>query len=414
MKEGDEIWARMEKIKNMDVNAENIKTVVEFDKLNEINGLTPGTRVGHLTMLRHLLTYCGGKPFTELTGSDIREFMGLLKESKVETQVDMRFNRNVAKRGGKLEQGTMNTYTQKVKRFFRYLHNTGRDTPKVIRDADLKQKQVAFKLTSADLPTEQEILNMINATESPLYKALLAVMYDTGMRIGDILDLKFKDLMVTENEVRLRFYIRKTKQHLLYSLGSSVGFLMNWHNLHPTKDPESPLFCTTATNCRGKRMSHTNAYNMVKMLAEKANIHKKVSCHTFRHCATARDKPHYSDEELRVLRGWTRNSTMPLRYAPVSNDAVFRKKQILEGKIKDELQPKIIEARSCPRCKNTVTPDSAYCCVCGQLLSKKVIGLKDMLENPLIYETMKSEIERREDLRQKYQQQLNERVMAFS
>lgn len=347
-----------QKIRDLNENEENKEIVLKFDELNRKNEITISTRLGYLGLLRHLLAFCGDRHIKKLSGEDLQEFFGQLQERKIHTQEDPGF-RNGKRRVERLCTGSRNTYLQKIKRFFRWYYNTGTDTPEIIKKSGLRQRKDNFKLTTADLPTEQEIYALINATENPLYKAILAVMYDTGMRINDILDLKVKDLVVSENEVRLRFFIRKTRQHLLYGLGSSVGYLMNWYNLHPTKNPEDYLLCTMATNWRGRRMSYDNIYQVVKRVAKKAGMTKEIRCHIFRHCATARDKPNYSDEELCVLRGWSRTSQMPRRYASISADEVFKKKKILEGKVNPEPKKKVIDARNCPRCKNTVTPDSA-------------------------------------------------------
>ena len=408
---------RVEEIRRMKVNEENKKTILEFDDLNGVNELAPSTRIVYLVLLKHLLVFCEAKKktFRQITGEDIREFVSLLKERKIKTQDGRGFGSR--KINEKLTQGSTNTYIQKIKRFFKYLYNTGRDNPKVLRDAGLRQRQEEFKLTSADLPTEEEIQAMIDATTNPLYKAIIAVAYDSGMRISDILDLKVKDLIINENEVRLRFFIRKTKKHLLYGMGSSVGYLMNWYNLHPTKGQEDHLFCTMATNRRGKRMGYMNIYKIIKRLAREVGISpkKRVTCHTFRHCATRRDKQHYSNEELCVLRGWSRTSNMPLRYSPIAEDEVFKKKQIIEGKVDPKPEKKVIDARNCPRCKNTVTPDSAYCSVCGQLLNSRSSELNEILKgNPDIMQRIITEVTKNIEKRMKYQELAEERFEAMT
>ena len=415
MRKAAEIPVKIEEIRKMKVNEDNKKIAIDFDNLNSINELSPSTRIGYLILLKHLLTFSESKnkAFKELTGEDLREFVGLLKDRKIKTQSGMRFDGSPQPE--RLTQGSTNTYIQQIKRFFRYLYNTGRDTPNVIKEAGLKQKHEEFKLTSADLPSEEEIQAMIDATPNPLYKAILAVAYDSGMRISDILDTKVKDLIINENDVRIRFYIRKIKKPLLYGMGSSIGYLMNWYNCHPTKKPDDPLFCTTATNWKGKRMSYSCIYTVIRTLAKKAGIKKKISCHTFRHCATKRDKPNYSDEELRVLRGWSRTSIMPLRYAPISNDEVFRKKQIIEGKISPEPKKKVIDARNCPRCKNTVIPDALYCSICGQLLSNCPGALNEILSsNPAIMQQIISEVQKNLEKKMMFQNLAEERfnVMA--
>ncbi|MGD2091524.1 MAG: tyrosine-type recombinase/integrase [Candidatus Aminicenantes bacterium] len=409
------ISMRFEEIVALRVNKKNKETVIKFDRLNEVNNLSPATRVNYLILLRLLLIYSEekNKTFKKLTGEDLREFIGLLKERKIKTQKQRHHPRFPEPEI--LSQSTVNTYIQFLKKFFKFLYNTGRDSPDVIRKAGLRTRTEEFKLTSADLPTEMEIQSMIDATPNPLYKAIIAVAYDSGMRISDILGLNVSDLIITDNEVRLRFYISKTKKPLLYGMGSSVGYLMNWYNCHPTKKPDDPLFCTNATNWRGKRMSYGCMYYVIKRIAKKAGIKKKVTCHTFRHCATARDKPNFSDEELRVLRGWSRTSIMPLRYAPISNDEVFKKKQILEGKISQEPKKKVIDARNCPRCKNTVTPDAMYCSICGQLLNNQTGALKDILSsNPSIMQQIISEVQKNVEKKLMFQELAEERFKIMA
>lgn len=414
MKTEKQLQLQIEKIKKMQVNEDNKKAVLDFDNLNGINSREPSTRIMYLMLLKHLLAFTEGKgkAFKKLSGEDLREFIGRLKRREIETQSHRRFSGNIQCKKN-VAQASINTYIAATKRFFRYLYNSGRDSPKVIREAGLVQRQEEFKLTSADLPSEEEIQDMIDAAPNPLYKAILAVAYDSGMRISDILDVRVKDLIIDENDVRIRFYIRKTKKHLLYGMGSSVGYLMNWYNCHPTKNPDDPLFCTTSTNWRGKRMSYFNIYKVIKILAKKSGVSKKVSCHTFRHCATRRDKPLYSDEELRVLRGWSRNSMMPLRYAAISHDEVFKKKRILEGKGKPEIEKKVIDARNCPRCKNTVTQDAMYCCVCGQLLNRKPGELEGILKsNPAIMQQIINEVQKSVEQKMGYHRLTEERYSA--
>ncbi len=409
------VQTKLDQIKKMKFNEENKRIVLDFDNLNKINSLTMSTRNTYLVLLNHLLLFAEErkKSFKDITGEDLREFVGLLGERKIKTQHNMGFTGSRCP--DRLSQGTINTYIQYLKRFFKYLHNTGRDNPEVLRKADLKSRHEEFKLTSADLPTEEEIQAMIDATPNLQYKAIIAVLYDSGMRISDVLDANVKDLIISDNEVRIRFYIRKLKKPLLYGMGSSVGYLMNWYNSHPTKKPDDPLFCTTATNWRGKRMGYNNIYGVIKKLSKKAGITKKVSCHTLRHCATKRDKLNYSDEELRILRGWSRTSIMPLRYAPISNDEVFKKKQVLEGKIVPEKKMKIIDARNCPRCKNTVTPDSMYCSICGQLLSKEPHALNEIIKsNPSIMQQIISEVQKNVEKKLEYQKLADERLKIMA
>jgi len=106
---------------------------------------------------------------------------------------------------------------------------------------------------------------------------------------------------------------------------------------------------------------------------------------------------------------------MPLRYAPIAADEVFKKKQIIEGKISPEPKERILDARNCPRCKNTVTPDSAYCCICGQLLNNKPSEICEMMEeNPNIVQQIIREVTQNVERRLNYQKLAYERFKVMT
>ena len=94
MKTEKELKSYVEEIKKMKVNEENKKIVLDFDNLNEINAREPSTRIIYLILLKHLLTFAEskGKTFKRLTGEDIREFIGRLKNREIKTQYNTWFN----------------------------------------------------------------------------------------------------------------------------------------------------------------------------------------------------------------------------------------------------------------------------------------------------------------------------------
>ena len=106
---------------------------------------------------------------------------------------------------------------------------------------------------------------------------------------------------------------------------------------------------------------------------------------------------------------------MPLRYAPISNDEVFKKKQVLEGKISPETKKKVIDARNCPRCKNTVTVDAMYCSICGQLLSNRPGALNEILSsNPAIMKQIISEVQKNVEKKLMFKELAEERFKVMA
>ena len=138
-----------------------------------------------------------------------------------------------------------------------------------------------------DTLSEEEINSLITAidlskTEGERNRAMLETMYSCGLRVSELIHLKISDLFFDEGFIKIigkgnkeRFvpiHFRAQKYIILYMNEIRVHLLV-------VKGFEDTLFL----NRRGKSLSRQMVFMILKELAIKINLQKKISPHTFRH-----------------------------------------------------------------------------------------------------------------------------------
>ena len=138
-----------------------------------------------------------------------------------------------------------------------------------------------------DTLSEQEIDAFINAVdlskpEGERNRAMLETLYGCGLRVSELINLKISDLFFDEGFIKVigkgdkqRFvpiipitqkYINLYKNEVRNHISIKAGY-------------EDTLFL----NRRGKRLTRAMIFTIIKQLAEKIGLRKRISPHTFRH-----------------------------------------------------------------------------------------------------------------------------------
>lgn len=138
-----------------------------------------------------------------------------------------------------------------------------------------------------DTLSYEEITAIINAIdlstpEGQRNKAIFETLYSCGLRVSELVELKFSDMYTSEGFVKVR---GKGNKERLVPIGESA---MKFIDLYKTtvrshipvqKGFEDHIFL----NRRGKKLTRVYIFLLLKSLAEKAGIKKSISPHTFRH-----------------------------------------------------------------------------------------------------------------------------------
>lgn len=115
--------------------------------------------------------------------------------------------------------------------------------------------------------------------------ALLMTMgLNTALRIGDILELRWKDVYSFEKK-RMREHIRvceqKTgKQNMIAMNGAIVKELKSYHRENGDIQPDDYLF--QSKKMKGMGLSRFQAFRIVQEAANYAKIDAHISCHSLR------------------------------------------------------------------------------------------------------------------------------------
>ena len=114
-------------------------------------------------------------------------------------------------------------------------------------------------------------------------RALLMMLYRSGLRISEVLGMRMADLDQAKHSVRLL----DTKSGGAQTRGyhpSVDDALARWIDTRKRLNTRSaPLFCTL----QGARINDQQIRNLVKRLAEKAGIERRVHPHALRHTFAA-------------------------------------------------------------------------------------------------------------------------------
>ena len=170
-----------------------------------------------------------------------------------------------------------------IKSFFKYLLIE----EKISSDptALLESPKIGRKLP--DILTMEEIDSLIDAIslakpEGQRNKAMLETLYSCGLRVSELVNLKLTNLHFDEGFVKIEG--KADKERLVPVSSRAVEeitrYIESYRNkLNVRKGSENILFL----NRRGQQLSRVMVFTIIKNLAAKINLKKKISPHTFRH-----------------------------------------------------------------------------------------------------------------------------------
>lgn len=226
-----------------------------FREMISLRGLTDHTLTSYCTYIRSYLDYL----------SDI-----LHKQPEDVTWDELRFYIRWVQKERNLSDRTINASISQLRFFTMYvLHKPWDDTQLPMRKFDSYLPYV---------PTKEEVQLFIDTLPTLKQQAMVALMYSSGLRVGEVCQLKYSDIQRSS----MRIHVAKTKNRSdRYAILSQKALRLlteywyafdrptNW--LFPAKqDPTRP--CKTAI-----------LSNQVLVHRKKLGLDPKLNCHSFRH-----------------------------------------------------------------------------------------------------------------------------------
>jgi site-specific recombinase XerD len=193
-----------------------------------------------------------------------------------------------------------------------------------------------------EILTQEEIERMINVCDNIRDKAIISVLYESGCRIGEFLSLKLKNVQFDEYGAVLIIPNGKTGSRRV-RIVNSAQLLKAWLNVHPLKhDSESYVWITNFNRKNKERwsvLSEQSINKILKDIAKRAGINKKVYPHLLRHSRATHLASFLTEAQMKEFFGWTQSSNMASIYVHLSGRDVDNALLKIYGLKKEELKP---------------------------------------------------------------------------
>ncbi|MET3730971.1 site-specific tyrosine recombinase XerD [Moheibacter stercoris] len=225
--------------------------------------LSANTLEAYLRDIKKLQKFTDTKPL-QITSSEVEEFLYQFAKENYTARSQARL-------------------VSSLKSFFNYVQyeEWRTDNPAEL----LETPKLGLKLP--DTLSVEEIDQLIaeidlGTAEGERNRAILETLYGCGLRVSELTELKLSDLFFEENFIRV--IGKGNKQRLIPISDYTIKYIDIYRkeirvHLPIQKGFEDFVFL----NRRGKKLTRVMIFTIIKNLAEKAGLRKKISPHTFRH-----------------------------------------------------------------------------------------------------------------------------------
>ena len=236
------------------------KTWLRLEKSLSANSIE-----AYLTDLDKLIRFVEseGKDFATISYQDLQQFVAQLRDIGIHPRSQARI-------------------ISGIKSFYRFLlldeYITADPTEL------LESPKIGLKLPEVLTVNEiNDILDTIDLSlpEGQRNRAMLEVLYSCGLRVSELISLRYSDVYFDEGFIRVEG--KGSKQRLVPISETAIreikNYLLDRNRMVVKKGFVDILFLSR----RGTALSRIMVFHIIKQQTEMAGVHKNVSPHTFRH-----------------------------------------------------------------------------------------------------------------------------------
>jgi len=235
--------------------------------------------------------------------------------------------------------------------------------------------------TYENIITPEEVELMISKADNPRDKALVGCLFYGAMRLGGLVDLKIKDVLFEESITWLNLFEGKSGYRKV-PVTEVTKLLQNWLECHIDKNnPEAYLWLQERNVSKlGKHytgdnkieyeqthISNRRIADIVKELAIKSGIRKRVNCHNWRHSRITHLKLiGLDDDYIKIYAGHSKFSNITNLYKHLGVNELKGAMEKLYGVVKDDTKKDLM--KKCYRCNFMNRSTLKICENCGLAL----------------------------------------------
>ena len=170
-----------------------------------------------------------------------------------------------------------------IKAFFRYLmlEDLISEDPSALIQSPKLSRKLPDTLSLIEINSLIEAIDL-SKPEGMRNKAMLEILYGCGLRVSELVGLKISNLFLELDMVKILG--KGNKERLVPIGGEAIKYLKMWLQelrVHLDIKPDNADY--VFLNRRGAPLSRVMVFIIIKDLAAKIGLKKKISPHTFRH-----------------------------------------------------------------------------------------------------------------------------------
>lgn len=245
------------KPKSDDIKAHSLIEVENIKIYTFLSGLETNTKKLYLKAITELFNRWSNLTLKDINSEHIELFLNHYLEG--------------------LSNETKSIYKSALSSFFNFLIKDGYLTKNPVSPLKrIKQDRTKFLKTILE---HDEVLRMIEKCDNPRNKFIIEFYYVTGLRSEEGLSLKFSDFSIKEDWAYFTVVGKgsKTRKGKI-----SLELFNRIKALQPDRKDSSYLFIQDRRK-KGKPLSYTGLYELIKKAGVDAGIKKRVSPHSLRH-----------------------------------------------------------------------------------------------------------------------------------
>ncbi|MFA5142190.1 MAG: tyrosine-type recombinase/integrase [Candidatus Woesearchaeota archaeon] len=262
------------------------------------------------------------------------------------------------------------SYKMAIKRFFKWLKNSGDEFPPEVKWIKAKLRLCDKKLpSSGELLNEKDIEKLLKSINSPRDKAFVSMLWESGCRVGELCSLQINNVEIDKYGILITVQGKTGARKL--RLVSSTQYLMTWLNIHPQRDDRTEsLWVTMSNRQKSVPISYRAINKLLRVHCAKSGITKRCNPHMFRHSRATYLANHLTEFQMNQYFGWAQGSEMPSTYVHMSGKEVESAILVMNGiKSMDKKTEEVhLRSKTCPRCETINSYESKYCCRCAGIL----------------------------------------------
>lgn len=226
-------------------------------------------------------------PFDEVTEEVMMNFILTLEKGAI-----------LSSRKKPYSYESQSTIKKFIRKFYKYLLGDNVNYPKLIQFID-----TSTRIPEIRAITKEDNDRLIARSSKPVHKFALAVLFDGGLRVRELYNVKIGDITRENGYYKVRIRVSKTRPRTI-NLPLYTSIIEDFLREHPNKD-EQDKYVFNITYGALKQFLWRLGNNALK---------RNLYPHLFRHSSATYYSKYVTRYQLCYRYGWSASSKMPDRY----------------------------------------------------------------------------------------------------